>query len=155
MVLIREKLWDAIKPDNNLTSPKTTASTTKSTDGPTFAIIDKTLNQRVMATIILLLDNSLIDYDIDISLAKTLWKTLKDLFSLQNFTAHYLLHKELTTTTLANFKSVGNFIGNLKRCEQCLREMSSPVPNWILSSTLLHNLKDTYKSFVSSTLQNI
>ena len=40
MVLIREGLWDAIKLDNNLTSPGTTASTTKSTNGLTFAIID-------------------------------------------------------------------------------------------------------------------
>ena len=33
--------------------------------------------------------------------------------------------------------------------------MGSSVPNWILLSTLLHNLGDSYKSFVSSTLQNI
>ena len=33
--------------------------------------------------------------------------------------------------------------------------MGSPVPNWILSSMLLHNLKDTYKRFVSLMLQNI
>ena len=33
--------------------------------------------------------------------------------------------------------------------------MGLPVPDWILTSTLLHNLKDSYESFVSSTLQNI
>ena len=155
MVLIRKRLWDAIKPNNNFTSLGTTASTTKSTNSPTFAIIDKTLNQQAMATIILLLDNSLIDHAISISLAKTLWKTLKDLFTLQGFTACHLLHKELATTTLANSKSVGDFINSLKQCKQCLQEMGSPVPNWILSSTLPHNLGDAYKSFVSSTLQKI
>ena len=72
MVLIREKFWDAIEPNNNLTSPRTTASTTKSIDGPTFAIIDKTLNQRAVATITFFLDNSLIDPAIGISLTKTL-----------------------------------------------------------------------------------
>ena len=71
IILIREGLWDVIKPDNNLTSPGTTVSTTKSTNGPTFAIIDKTLNQQAVATIILSLDNSLIDHAIGISLAKT------------------------------------------------------------------------------------
>ena len=45
IVLIRERFWDAIKPDDNFTSLGTTASTTKSTNGLTFAIIDKTLNQ--------------------------------------------------------------------------------------------------------------
>ena len=45
IVLIRKGLWDAIEPDNNLTSQGITASTTKSTNGPTFAIINKTLNQ--------------------------------------------------------------------------------------------------------------
>ena len=45
IVLIREGLWDAIEPNDNLTSLGTTMSTTKSTNGPTFAIIDKTLNQ--------------------------------------------------------------------------------------------------------------
>ena len=33
--------------------------------------------------------------------------------------------------------------------------MGSLVFNWILLSTLLHNLEDVYKSFVSLTLQNI
>ena len=56
---------------------------------------------------------------------------------------------------LANFKSVRDFIDSLKQYEQRLREMGSPRPNWILSSMLLHNLKDAYKSFVSSTLQNV
>ena len=104
MVLIKEGLWDAIKPDNNLTYLGTTASTTKSPHSPTFAIIDKTLNTQAVATILLLLDNSLIDHAIGISLAKTLWKTLKDLFGLQGFTTRHLLHKELATTTLANSK---------------------------------------------------
>ena len=45
MVLIKERLWDAIEPDNNLISLETTASTTKSINGLTFAIINKTLNQ--------------------------------------------------------------------------------------------------------------
>ena len=67
-----------------------------------------------MATIILLLDNSLINYAIGILLAKTLWKTFKDLFSSQGFTTRHLLHKELATTTLANSKSVGDFIDSLK-----------------------------------------
>ena len=72
IVLIKERFWDAIKPDNNLTSHGITAFTTKSTDGLTFAIIDKILNQQAVATSILLLDNSLIDHAIGISLAKTL-----------------------------------------------------------------------------------
>ena len=44
MVLIKEGLWDTIKPNNNFTSLETTTSTTKSTNGPTFAILNKTLN---------------------------------------------------------------------------------------------------------------
>ena len=90
-----------------------------------------------------------------IILAKELWRTLKDLFSLQGFTAHYLLHKELVTTTLANSKAVGDFVDSLKQCKQHLQEIGLPVPNWILSSTLLHNLSNSYKSFISFTLQNI
>ena len=85
-----------------------------------------------MATIILFLDNSLIDHAIGISSAKTLWKTLKDLFSLQGFTARHLLHKELATTMLANSKLVRNFIDSLKQGKKRLQEMSSPVPNWML-----------------------
>ena len=54
--------------------------------------IDKTFNWRAVATIILLLDNSFIDHAIGITLAKELWRTFKDLFSLQGFTARYLLH---------------------------------------------------------------
>ena len=155
IILIKEGLWDAIKPNDHLTSPGITTSTIKSTDNPTFAIIDKTFNQQAMATIILLLDNSLIDHAIGISSGKTLCKTFKDLFSLQGFTKRHLLHKELATTTLANFKSVRDFINSLKQCKQCLREIDSSVPNWILLSTLLHNLGDAYKNIVSSMLQNI
>ena len=55
---------------------------------------------------------------------------------------------------LVNSKSIEDFIDSLKQCKQRLQKMGSPVPNWILSSTLLHNLGDAYKSFVSSTLQN-
>ena len=40
MVLIKKRLQDAIEPDNNFTSPGTAAS-----NGPTFTIINKTLNQ--------------------------------------------------------------------------------------------------------------
>ena len=72
MVLIRERLWAAIEPGDDLAFLRTTASTIKSTNGLTFAIINKTLNQRAEATIILLLDNSLIDHAISISLTKTL-----------------------------------------------------------------------------------
>ena len=139
MIPIREGFWDAIEPNDNLTSLGTTAFTIKSTNGSTFAIIDKTLNQRTMATIILLLANSLIDHAIGISSAKTLWKTVKDFFSLQSFTTRHLLHKELAITTLANFKLIEDFIDSLKRCKQRLQKIGSPVPNWILSSTLLHN----------------
>ena len=71
IILIKKGLWDAIKPDNNLTSPGTTTSITKSTNGLTFAIIDKTFNQQAVTTIILSLDNSLIDHVIGISLAKS------------------------------------------------------------------------------------
>ena len=81
--------------------------------------------------------------------------TFKDLFSLHGFMRRYLLHKKLATTTLANSKSVEDFIDSFKQCEQRLQKMGSPVPNWILSSMLLHNLRDAYKSFMSSMLQNI
>ena len=108
-----------------------------------------------MATIILLLDNSLINHIIGISLAKIIWKTLKDLFSLQGFTARYLLHKKLATMMLANSKSIGDFINSLKQCKQCLQEIGLPVPNWILLLALLHNLRNAYERFLSSTLQNI
>ena len=56
---------------------------------------------------------------------------------------------------LANFKSVGDFIDSLKQCKQSPQKKGSPVPNWILSLMLLHNLGDTYESFVGSALQNI
>ena len=72
IILIRERLWDAIKLNKNLTSLGTIASTTKPTNGLTFAINDKTLNQQAVATIILSLNNSLIDHAIGISSAKTL-----------------------------------------------------------------------------------
>ena len=117
IVLIKERLWDAIEPNNNLTFLETTTFTTKSTNSLTFAIIDKTLNQQAVTTIILLLDNSLINHIIGISLAKTLWKTFKDRFSLQGFMARHLLHKKLATTILANTKSVGDFIDSLKQCK--------------------------------------
>ena len=158
MILIQEGLWEAIEPnDNELTSAKATPSMSKATNTQPIGstAIDKTLNWPAVATIILLLDNSLIDQAISIILAKELWRTLKDLFSLQGFTAHYLLHKELVTTILANSKSVGDFVDSLKQCEQRLQEMGLLVPNWILSSTFLHNLGNSYKSFVSFTLQNI
>ena len=105
MILIWEGLWKAIEPDNNEpTFAKAITSTSKVTDTqPTGSTaIDKTLNWQAVATIILSLDNSLIDYAIGITSAKELKRTLKDLFSLQGFTACYLLHKELVTTTLAN-----------------------------------------------------
>ena len=54
---------------------------------------------------------------------------------------------------LANSNSVKDFIDSLKQCKQCLQKMGSPVFNWILSSTLLHNLRDVYKRFVSSMFQ--
>ena len=94
-VLIKKRLQDAIKPDVNLTFPGTTKSITKSANNLTLAIYDKTLNQQAVATIILLLDNRLIDHAIGISLSTALWKTLKDFFSLQEFKARHLLHKKL------------------------------------------------------------
>ena len=158
MILIQEGLWKAIEPNNGEpTSAKATTSTSKATDTQPIGsrAIDKTLKWQAVVTIILSLDNSLINHAIGITSAKELWRILKDLFSLQGFTARYLLHKKLVTTTLANSKSVGDFVDSLKQCEQRLQKMGSPVPNWILLFTLLHNFGDSYKSFVSSTLQNI
>ena len=109
--------------------------------------IDKTLNWQTVAMIFLSLDNSLIDHVIGITSVKKLWRTLKNLFSLQGFTACYLLHKELVTTTLVNSKSVGGFVDSFKRCKKCQQKMGSPVPDWILLSILLHNLKDSFKMY--------
>ena len=122
MILI-QKSWEAIKPnDDEPTFAKATMSMSKATDTQPIGstAINKTLNQRAVATIILSLDNSLIDHGIGITSAKELWKTLKDLFSLQGFTARYLLHKELVTTTLANCKCVRDFVDSLKQCKQRL-----------------------------------
>ena len=94
MILIQKGLWEAIEPNNNEpTSAKATMSTSKATDTQSIGstAINKTLNWRAVTTIILSLDNSFIDHAIGITSAKELWRTLKDLFSLQGFTARYLL----------------------------------------------------------------
>ena len=89
-----------------------------------------------MATIILFLDNSLINHAIGISLTTVLLKILKDIFSLAQRASHNHIGQ----------LSIG-FINSLKQCKCRLFELGSPVLNWILLSTLLHNLKDAYKSF--------
>ena len=102
MILIREGIWEAIEPnDDKSTSAKATTSMSKATDTQPIGstAINKTLNWRAVATIILSFDNSLINHAIGITSAKELWRTFKDLFSLQGFTERYLLHKELVTTT--------------------------------------------------------
>ena len=75
MILIQEGLWEAIKSDNDEpTSAKATTSMSKATDTqPTRSMaINKTLNWQAVATIILSLDNSLIDHAIGITSAKEL-----------------------------------------------------------------------------------
>ena len=75
MIFIQEGRWETIKPDNNeLPSVKPTMSTSKATDiqlGGSIAI-DKKLNLQAVATIILLLDNKLINHAIGITSAKEL-----------------------------------------------------------------------------------
>ena len=75
MILIQEGLWEAIKPnDNKLTSAKAKMPTSKATGTQLTGswAIDKTLNWRAVATIILSPDNSLINHAISIILAKEL-----------------------------------------------------------------------------------
>ena len=128
MILIWKRLWNAIKPDNDFLTTK--AKDNRIVNSSTItAIVDKSLNQQAVATIILSLDNSFINYAIGIFLAKVLWKTLKNLFSLQGFTACHLSHKELVTTILANSKLVENFIDSFKQCKCRLCKTGSPVPN--------------------------
>ena len=75
MILIQEGLWEAIEPnDDEPTFAKAITSTSKATDTqPTGSMtINKTLNWRAVATIILSLDNSFIDHAIGITSAKEL-----------------------------------------------------------------------------------
>ena len=159
MNLIQEGLWKAIKiNDNNLTTlAKTTVFTSKATNSltTTSVITNQMLNQQAVATIIFLLDNSLIDHIMRITLVKNIWETLKGLFSLQDNTTCYLLLKNLVITTLANLTSVKNFVYSLIHNKQRLHKMRSLVLNWILTIVFLHSFNNLYESFVSSTLQNV
>ena len=75
MILIQEGLWKTIElDDNEPTSAKVTTSISKTIDTQLIGstTINKSLNQQAVATIILSLDNSLIDHAIGITSAKEL-----------------------------------------------------------------------------------
>ncbi len=151
MLLIREGLWSVIEPPVT----KTPEAKEEETEAKGALVVDPDKDQKALATIVLAMDDSLLDHASGATTARELWKTLKDLYSMKGFTAKYLLLKGLMSTTLSSSPSAEEFARSIKRFNQRLLNMGAKVENWVLVAVLLHNLGQPYDGFVSSTLQNV
>ncbi len=138
-LLIREDFYDAIEPTDEDKADKSFSKK----------------NRQARATIILTLDDAILEHAKRATTAKELWEPLKELFSLAGFSAHHLLLQGLVKTSLESHGSVTEFVEAVKRQGCQLKELDLTVPDWIFVSVLLHGLGDTYEVFVSSTIQSM
>ncbi len=98
------------------------------------------LNERACATIYLAVYDEVISHLHEITWAKEMWSTLKELYAPKDYVVRHRLVRELVTTTMANFSSVEEYFLFFKRYHTQLGDMGYPVPEWFLADLFLHNL---------------
>ncbi len=131
MIIICEDLWDLVNPE-----------------GKGKADESGKLNNKALATLVLLISDCTASKVRDQTTARGVWKALSAMYGISAFSARHLLWTSLNNASLASCSSIQDFVDTISSLSQQLKDMGKPVEDWQRVSVLLHSLGKSYDQFI-------
>lgn len=153
MVLVHQKLWDAILED----PPDKVTQDEMDYRMEAYEAYERWLemNNKAYTLILILSSDNCISLVQDITNAKQLWEKYAELYGLSGFSARHNAFNSLYTTNLELCSDVNDYVTKIKLYTQQLSEIGDSIPNWQIISILLNNLGDAYDHWSQQVIQQL
>src|SRR2546423_2200346 len=84
--------------------------------------------------------------------ATSMLKKLEEQYKVRGYTARDIIWRKLTRSELSDYKSVAEYGETIKKAKTELAEMGCDIPSWMITTSFLHGLGETYEEFVTMIL---
>src|SRR2546423_2462203 len=84
--------------------------------------------------------------------ATSMLKKLEEQYKVRGYTARDIVWRKLTRSELSDYSSVAEVGETIKKAKTELAEMGCDIPSWMISTSFLHGLGETYEEFVTMIL---
>jgi transposase InsO family protein len=84
--------------------------------------------------------------------ATSMLKKLEEQYKVRGYTARDIVWRKLTRSELSDYSSVAEYGETIKKAKTELAEMGCDIPSWMITTSFLHGLGETYEEFVTMIL---
>jgi hypothetical protein len=84
--------------------------------------------------------------------ATSMLKKLEERYKVRGHTARDIVWRKLTRSELSDYKSVAEYGETIKKAKTELAEMGCDIPSWMITTSFLHGLGETYEEFITMIL---
>lgn len=84
--------------------------------------------------------------------ATSMLKKLEEQYKVRGYTARDIVWRKLTRSDLSDYKSVAEYGEAIKKAKTELAEMGCDIPSWMITTSFLHGLGETYEEFITMIL---
>ena len=133
-ILIAKEQWNVIEE--------------QASDDPTDAW--KKTDQKALATIFLLVNDSELTHIVDCETAIDAWRRLSEVFEAKGIMRRVLLKRNLLSIRLEETGSIQEYINQVTKIVRQLKEIGAPVSDEDVALTLLIGLPESYDHLITS-----